>query len=126
MPLGGPNPLSLRVRVEYTLGASGAGGNRWTVAVIAYWLTLEQPETEQELMAFHWHPRVAGVGFPHLHPGRLFVADPALTGIHVPTGLIALEDVISFAITELGVRPRRADWTRILERTRAATAAPPA
>lgn len=36
-------------------------------------------------------------------------------GVHVPTGLISLSDVVRFAIEELRVRPRRSDWQAILD-----------
>jgi hypothetical protein len=60
---------------------------------------------------------------PHLHlgagaaEGRL---RPDLAGAHLPTGHIALQDVLRLAIAELGVRPTRPDWDDVLRTTREA------
>jgi hypothetical protein len=69
----------------------------------------------RELFAYHWHP----VGRshetrPHLHiSGR---TDPAELGdAHFPTGPITLADVVRLLIADFQVRPRRADWSRILD-----------
>ncbi|CAA9563974.1 MAG: hypothetical protein AVDCRST_MAG73-3986 [uncultured Thermomicrobiales bacterium] len=35
--------------------------------------------------------------------------------LHVPTGPIALQDILRFAIVELGVAPRRAGWREVLD-----------
>ena len=45
--------------------------------------------------------------------------------MHLPTGQVAIEDVIRLAIVEFGVRPRRADWAAVLARTVQARAASP-
>jgi hypothetical protein len=78
-----------------------------------------------ELAAFHWHAASVGnVGFPHLHVGigATGARTPFLTGrlhkAHFPTGLIAVEDVVRFAIVECGARPRRPDWEGVLDATR--------
>jgi hypothetical protein len=42
-----------------------------------------------------------------------------LQGAHVPTGRIALEELLRMAIAEFGARPRRKDWEQVLERTQA-------
>jgi hypothetical protein len=75
----------------------------------------------REIIAFHRHPIQDGAAAtPHVHIG------PAATGrdaaflpgrfhkTHIPTGNIALEDVIRMLITEFGVEPRRADWESVL------------
>jgi hypothetical protein len=38
--------------------------------------------------------------------------------VHIPTGRVALEDVIRLAVEEFHVEPRRADWNEVLIRTR--------
>ncbi len=77
-----------------------------------------------ELLAFHWHPvGVSPVTRPHLHlPGRLpaLEIEPgreafALGGMHVPTGFLALADVVRLLIEEFRVVPRRPDWRSILD-----------
>ena len=72
---------------------------------------------ERELFAYHWHPvgRSHEVG-PHLHiSGR---TDPAELGdAHFPTGPIILADIVRLLIQDFDVRPRRADWSRVLDAT---------
>jgi hypothetical protein len=66
------------------------------------------------LSAYHWHPAGRSpIVLPHLHLGG-DVARPKFTTVHLPTGRIALEEVLRFAITELDVRPLRGDWATVL------------
>jgi hypothetical protein len=97
------------------LEASGA----WTVVPKAYyyafWLS---EEGKRELLAFHWHPEDEGAfTAPHLHVGSGGLGiDPLFSPRwHVPTGLIALEDVVRFAISQLGVKPLKSDWQTALD-----------
>lgn len=58
------------------------------------------------------------------HPLRLSVGEHVATDIHVgerwfgkvhlPTGVVGLERVVALAITELGARPLRDDWERVI------------
>lgn len=79
--------------------------------------------SDDELMAFHWHPvGLSPVVLPHLHlssrlpelavdGGR---ANLALAALHIPTGHVALSDIVRFLIAEVGVEPRRSDWMDVL------------
>lgn len=69
-----------------------------------------------ELLAYHWHPEVPSrYRDPHLH-ARLATLEDFRP--HLPTGLVLLEDVIAFLITELGARPLRDDWEIVLAEAR--------
>jgi hypothetical protein len=101
--------------------AEGARGP-WKVETRAYSYALCGVEGA-ELLAYHWHPETEEEGRrvrePHLH-----VRDPRaprwpLRKAHLPTGRVALEDVVVLAI-ELGAKPLRRDWRVVLVRTRAA------
>ena len=85
---------------------------------MGYWYTIET-EAEQEIIAYHWHPNAPGeVTFPHVHLGyAVKVEDEAMAKAHLPTGRVALEDVLRLAIRELGVRPLRTDWQEVLDAT---------
>lgn len=122
--LAGAIPAALRIAERYRLAESTSARGSWQVIVSNHMYTLEVPGTEAEFLAFHWHPDAPGVSFPHVHlgPGLAMRAD--LIGVHVPTGHVALEDVLRFAISELGVQPRRPNWASLLEHTRAASEAP--
>ena len=69
----------------------------------------------RELFAYHWHPTGhSHVTRPHLHiSGR---TEPAELGnAHFPTGPVTLADVVRLLIQDFDVRPRRADWSRVLD-----------
>jgi hypothetical protein len=71
-------------------------------------------------LAYHWHPSVPDIPYPHLHVGIMSMESSPLTPrTHVPTGLVALEQVLRLAITQFGVQPLRDDWARILDETQA-------
>ena len=73
-------------------------------------------------MAYHWHPTErSDVMFPHLHLGPGAKAEQSeLMKAHLPTGGIALEDVLRLAIRDFAVRPRRRNWAEILDSTQTA------
>lgn len=83
---------------------------------------------EREILAFHWHPiGLSDVTDPHLHlssrmnpieMGRDQEPLP-LADMHIPTGFVALEDVVRLLISEFGIRPRSADWDSMLRENRA-------
>lgn len=57
---------------------------------------------------------------PHLHVGAAMGPNAAtILGGHVPTGRVAMEDVLRLLI-ELGVQPRRDDWQAVLDETQSA------
>ncbi|MBI4214029.1 MAG: hypothetical protein HY534_06950 [Chloroflexi bacterium] len=93
--------------------ASGVLGP-WKVSTAGYYYTLLT--NEEELLAFHWHPTARGeINWPHLHLGpSAQVGHASLQRAHVPTGRVALEDILRLAIDELGVQPLRDDWQQVL------------
>lgn len=87
-----------------------------------YWYTVSERDSHRELFAFHWHPGAGRIDFPHLHVGSRILSEPALTGRHIPTGLVTVPDLIQFLVAELSVQPQRSDWRRVLAATREALA----
>lgn len=78
----------------------------------------------REILVFHWHPEsVSTVKHPHVHLSsriRPIPLEPVgltlpLAEHHIPTGPVALADVVRYLIAEAGVEPRRPDWTDILD-----------
>ena len=110
---------------EHRVVGTGDPGDAWRVSTAGYAYTLILT-TDAELPAFHWHPRgISAVRFPHLHIGSTIIAKNlaaefprAIAGelgnAHIPTGPIALRDVVGFLIDELGVAPLRPNWREIL------------
>lgn len=101
----------------------------WRVTIDQYVYTLRasrgrgRSEKPEVLLSYQWHPRPrAKYNYPHLHLGPASgigsSADAAarLTNkAHIPTGRVAIEDVIRFAITQLNVEPLREDWEQVLD-----------
>jgi hypothetical protein len=119
---GGVVALGLDVREFYRIveDRSASRRRRWYVEITGYRYALLDRRTDQELLAFHWHPHIVEKAFPHVHLESGLELRNDLVGIHVPTGPLDLEDVIHFAIEELGVRPRIRNWAAVLEQTRTA------
>jgi len=112
-PLAGNTPLGLSVIQQYRVIQGTSARAPWTVVTVSYYYALEDANS-RELFAFHWHPAgPSTITFPHLHLGA-GVAREQFTTFHIPTGRITLDKVLRFAITELGVRPLRQDWSAIL------------
>jgi hypothetical protein len=110
--------LSVTLYFRFIEGTGAPGPYR--VTTTAYYYSLFDSD-EREIIAYHWHPH-GDIAFPHLHicaGARIGRAD--LRDAHIPTGRIALEDLLRMAITEFGVVPRRDDWREALAQTQAAS-----
>ncbi len=77
----------------------------------------------REIVAYHWTPEAdpaAMITTPHLHVGSVNISDTApldpktFNKLHIPTGYVSLHSVLRFLITDVGVQPRRADWSELL------------
>lgn len=77
---------------------------------------------EVEILSYHWHPSGrSAVTWPHLHLGQAGIGHHAtLLAAHMPTGRVALEEVIRLAIVDLGVEPRRRDWPDVIRESQEA------
>lgn len=113
--LRAPTPIGISVAEQFTLLEAPGG---WSARILAYFYVLAQDQSE--VLSFHWHPAGASsVRTPHLHVGaEIRVGERWLPKIHIPTGAIALQDLLMLAIEELGVEPIRDDWRLILDQTR--------
>jgi hypothetical protein len=67
------------------------------------------------LFCFHWEPH-STVKYPHVHLG--FAAKghglPIDNKAHIPSGRVAVEDIVTFLVSDLGVKPLKEDWADIL------------
>lgn len=93
----------------------------WKVSTRAYMHALENLDG-QEIVAYHWHPEQGSkVTFPHMHFGVGLGQLPKFVHkAHVPTGRVPLEEVVRFAIADLGATPKREDWSEVLADTQRA------
>jgi hypothetical protein len=107
-------------RVEEIL--ESARGERYRVSVTGYDYALLHSDTGAELLAFHWHRessegRLQLVTFPHLHIDSSVLSEQALTKLHIPTGRIAIEDVLRLAIRDFKARTLDRNWEKRLQET---------
>lgn len=119
--LSGDTGLRLRIIHWYYVVEDTGDRGPWKVATAGYSYALRQSD-ECEIISFHWHPKSeSSITFPHLHLGPgAEVGLRALATAHIPTGRIAIEDVLRLAIIDFGVKPRREDWQDILNESQAA------
>ncbi len=119
---GSGGELALSVLMQYRIVRADAERGPWKVRTMAYAYTLF--EAGRESLAYHWHPerREEGqwVTFPHLHVSAGGAVGRRLEKAHLPTGRVALEDVVRLALTDLKVTALRPDWERVLRATQAA------
>lgn len=123
--LPGPARLHLRLDHWYRIVPGEAERGPYKCATVGYRYAIRDNEDRLEVIVFHWDQRgvTSPVTTPHLHLGAgARVGFPGLTELHLPSGRVAIEDVLHLAV-ELGAEPRpkhRDDWEKILRRTRAA------
>ena len=118
--LGGASRFSLRFVRWYTIHEENDTGF-YRVAIHGYLCSLHDVDG-REVLSFQWHPAVSSpVIYPHFHLGTgAQIGRRELHGCHIPTGMIALEQVIRLAIEELGVKSLRDDWDDVLREGQAA------
>lgn len=113
MALRGASRLTLAVSEHYLVVDAPEGG--WQVQRAAYFYAVGRQDTG-ELLAFHWHPRgKSPVTTSHLHVrANIQIGERWLGKVHLPTGFVAIEDIVKLAIRELGVEPIREDWEALI------------
>lgn len=91
----------------------------YRVKTESYTYEIEDEESRHELFAFHWEPHSA-IAFPHMHIGFVLRGHelPIDNKAHIPTGRVAVEDVVLFTLRELSVKPLREDWEEVIGRAR--------
>ncbi len=123
VPLPGASQLSLAIAQHYRIvETDDPERGPWKVHTAAYWYSLGD-EQGQEVLAYHWHPDGRSrITWPHLHLGHLALGGggPLTSRAHLPTGRVAVEQVLRLAIEELRVEPRRDDWQAVLTEAEAA------
>jgi hypothetical protein len=88
-----------------------------------YYLYSVADSDGKDLVGFHFHPDLTEdpVLYPHIH--AYAKQDPRFMALdlqrkHIPSGRVALEDVIRWLISELKVKPRRDDWDEVLKKAK--------
>lgn len=104
-------PTVLNVSGGYYVEFEGPRGP-WKVQTTAYFYELRRGE--HELIAYHWHPQGASsYTTPHLHIGPgAELGFAALRRAHLPTGRIAVEEVLRTAVLAGRLSPSRSPSPR--------------
>jgi len=102
--LRGDSRIQIVFTLYYRIIENGDQGLPWRTIITGYFFALDDADG-REIIAFHWHPdQQSHFTAPHLHFGAgAQVGYEDLHKAHVPTGHITQQDVLRFAITDLGV-----------------------
>ncbi len=119
--MAGNDPVALRGASRLTLAVSehylivDAPDDGWQVQRAAYFYAVGRQDTG-ELLAFHWHPRgKSPIETPHLHVrANIQIGERWLGKVHLPTGYVAIEDMVRLVIQELSAEPLREDWEALV------------
>lgn len=113
------NPLFIDINQEIE---DPRPANNETVSTKYYLYSILDAD-RKDLIGFHYHPDLDDdpVLYPHIHvyadaDERYSFFD--LHRRHIPSGRVALEDVIEWLIVELEVKAIREDWESVLNATR--------
>lgn len=120
--LRGDLPLEFALSMQYRIVEAEDERGPWKTKIeqYAYSLRLSGGGNGPELLGWHWHPLdTPHYPDPHVHVGAVALApNGGLTRkMHIPTARVSLEEVLRFAIVDLGVRALRADWDEVLRET---------
>lgn len=100
--------LYLRATQSFCYGVHPQFEGERKVLTEDYVYTLSADEAlQQELYSWQWHP--GAWPEPHVHVGRRNPSLGDLGKLHIPTGRVAFEQVLKFAIGDHGVLPARGD-----------------
>jgi hypothetical protein len=121
--IGRDGRFALNVGQQYRIVEYEGPHGPWKVSTIGYAYTLEESaHLGMAILAYHWHPHGRSqITYPHLHIYPCAeIRRPDGREAHLPTGWVALEEVLRLLIADFGVRPKRKAWTEVLQRTQAA------
>lgn len=108
-----PEPIELGALNLYVQHWARAVGERVATNGYQYQIAVG----EQPLLEFHFHPG-RRVDHCHVHVSAEPRAWPTLRKVHIPTGRVAVEDVLMLLITDLGITARPNAMLRLAEQRR--------
>ncbi len=94
--------------------------DNFRISTIRYFYIIWSSRQNERIIDWHYHRRRNGSFQAHLH-----IRDDAdatnhyLINRHIPTGRVSLEDVVRFAIQEMNINSRDANWATVLDQTEA-------
>lgn len=79
---------------------------------VAYFYRLSTPGLDgQPLVAYHWHPAVEGISYPHIHVSG---GPPEIRRLHIAVPHCTLRHVLAFAMRDFAVMPVHDGWEPVL------------
>lgn len=119
LSLAGADPVRLGAEHQLTLDVGEhyrvrEGSDGWEVEVVAYFYAFAR--NNEDVIVYHWHPYGrSSIRRPHLHVrADLQIGERWLGKLHLPTGFVAIEDIVTLAIRELRTEPLREDWEALI------------
>jgi len=108
VPLLVEDDLFLTVRLLYRVASDPWESGLWEATIVAYSYALNDRD-RKEILAYHWHPETRNsVDFPHMRVSSgAGVMRRELFRARLPTGHIALQDMIRLTIVDFGVQTLR-------------------
>jgi hypothetical protein len=108
--------LGLFFSQRYNFYQEPGGDQLWRVRTRGYFYTVSDCRTEHpsEIFSYQWHPH-SEVTIPHVHFKK---GEERIRRVHLPTGRVSIESVAEFLIRDMGVRPGRPDWEKVINRNR--------
>jgi hypothetical protein len=129
LTLGQPAPLRLNsggrivimISADFVDRASTAENSSDGFLPAGYFFQISE-QAHREILAYHWHPDGRSrMTTPHLHvSSRLPLiqlsenSTVSLSDMHLPTGVVTIQEIVRLLIVEFQVEPRRSDWDAIL------------
>lgn len=114
--------IRLGVKVQYRIVEDPGPRWPWRIRTAAYEYAIET-EDGREVLVYHWHPAAnSPVTFPHVHLGSIALKRDGVLDHkdHLPTGRVALQQVVRLAVADFRAKPLRRDWADVLDQTEAA------
>jgi hypothetical protein len=116
--LSAAQPLLLFAQLEYdVVRTDDVDRGPWKVRTRGYRYHVLSAD-EDEVALYHWHPGgTSTYEDPHVHVGPTQLHGEAIITkrMHLPSGRIAFEQVLTLMIREFGVEPRRDDHEAVIE-----------
>jgi hypothetical protein len=117
----GQPALFLEASQRFELVPDHRFDGEWKSKTLAYIYAVresDEPGDDAEVISWHWHPLTTPQRpDPHVHVRADHAGLPSLSGLHIPSGRVAFEEVALFLIADLGCTPVRDDWRDVLEDT---------
>ena len=116
------DPVNLLAINRYRVvrGPDALGSEGYQIIPTSYEYTILNDQL-REVIAFHWHPgQRSHEHNPHIHIGSIMVDSGstdfgrAFSRFHIPTGHIAIAQVVRLLLTDFNVVPNRQDWESVL------------